>query len=125
MSARPGCHARQESDELVCVGCGLRWDARDPEPPACGRAAAAPARPRGTPFVGGQYLGDPEPAAAAVAPQVLEVPVDLPSDLAYSMATAYEAARGRIATDGGKVRESGTAEAMRAAWRVMLDRVGA
>lgn len=29
------CHARQESDQMVCHRCGIRWDMNDPEPPAC------------------------------------------------------------------------------------------
>lgn len=29
------CKAYQQSDEMVCVACGLRWDVNDPEPPKC------------------------------------------------------------------------------------------
>lgn len=30
-----GCHARRYGDEMSCGACGLTWDYRDPEPPAC------------------------------------------------------------------------------------------
>lgn len=29
------CEARQYSDEMICGRCGLRWDANDPDRPAC------------------------------------------------------------------------------------------
>jgi len=29
------CKAYQQSDEMVCSDCGLRWDVNDPEPPKC------------------------------------------------------------------------------------------
>lgn len=29
------CKAYQQSDEMVCTQCGLRWDVNDPEPPKC------------------------------------------------------------------------------------------
>lgn len=32
---RPGCQARQVSDELQCGKCGLTWDVNDPDPPSC------------------------------------------------------------------------------------------
>lgn len=31
----PVCSAVQQSDEMFCAKCGLRWDVNDPEPPAC------------------------------------------------------------------------------------------
>jgi hypothetical protein len=35
MGRSPGCHAYQESDQMVCPLCALRWDVNDPEPPNC------------------------------------------------------------------------------------------
>ena len=32
---RPGCSARQHSDQMCCGRCGLAWDMNDPDPPAC------------------------------------------------------------------------------------------
>lgn len=32
---RRRCQARQESDEMVCSRCRVRWDVNDPEPPRC------------------------------------------------------------------------------------------
>ena len=29
------CKAIQQSDEMHCAECGLRWDVNDPEPPEC------------------------------------------------------------------------------------------
>lgn len=29
------CKAIQQSDEMFCAECGLRWDVNDPEPPQC------------------------------------------------------------------------------------------
>lgn len=29
------CHARQQSDEMYCAPCNLRWDVNDPAPPEC------------------------------------------------------------------------------------------
>lgn len=40
------CSATQQSDEMYCAPCNLRWDVNDPEPPACRKSfpvlAAAP-----------------------------------------------------------------------------------
>lgn len=30
------CKAIQQSDEMFCAQCNLRWDMNDPEPPLCG-----------------------------------------------------------------------------------------
>ena len=32
---RPGCQARQQSDQMYCAKCGLVWDMNDPDPPEC------------------------------------------------------------------------------------------
>lgn len=29
------CEARQHSDQMICVKCGLVWDTNDPDPPKC------------------------------------------------------------------------------------------
>lgn len=29
------CEARQQSDEMFCARCNLRWDVNDPAPPPC------------------------------------------------------------------------------------------
>ena len=31
------CLARQHSDQMICMKCGLVWDVNDPEPPECKR----------------------------------------------------------------------------------------
>lgn len=36
------CRAIQQSDEMHCATCRLRWDMNDPEPPQCLRQAASP-----------------------------------------------------------------------------------
>lgn len=35
VSKRPGCEARQYSDQMQCGRCALAWDMNDPEPPEC------------------------------------------------------------------------------------------
>jgi len=35
MSKRPGCEARQYSDQMQCGRCGLAWDVNDPDEPDC------------------------------------------------------------------------------------------
>lgn len=42
------CHAIQQSDEMFCAPCGLRWDVNDPEPPACQQEAEEPDDARAT-----------------------------------------------------------------------------
>ncbi len=111
MSPRPsGCQATQGPGGVRCVACGMQWDLDDADPPDC--RTLTPARARGTPFVNGRYLGDPEPVAAPA--RTVAAPVDLSFDLADRMARAYETERGLGLN----------ARAMRAAWRVFLDEVG-
>lgn len=31
------CNAYQSGDSMYCGGCGLQWDANDPDPPRCGK----------------------------------------------------------------------------------------
>lgn len=95
---RHNCHARQESDQMRCVPCGLVWDMNDPEPPECRKnikravakvakieAAPLPLKPKG-------------------------VPTELPVDVAAEMVKTYQA------NAGGLV-------GMQAAYRLFLDRV--
>ena len=43
MSKRPGCEARQVSDQMNCARCGLVWDMDDPDQPECRIKQAAEA----------------------------------------------------------------------------------
>ena len=99
---RHNCHARQESDQMRCVPCGLVWDMNDPEPPECRknikRAAAKVAK-----------------FEAETKPKAKGLPVDLPSDVAAEMVKTYQA----NARDGIKGQIAG----MQAAYRLFLDRV--
>lgn len=38
---RPGCHAYQASDQMMCAHCGLQWDVGDDDPPVCNRALSS------------------------------------------------------------------------------------
>lgn len=102
---RHNCHARQESDQMRCVPCGLVWDMNDPEPPECRknikRAAAKVAK-----F---------EAETAPLKPKAKGLPVDLPPDLAAEMVKTYQA----NARDGIKGQIAG----MQAAYRLFLDRM--
>lgn len=95
---RHNCHARQESDQMRCVPCGLVWDMNDPEPPECRKnikravakvakieAAPLPLKPKG-------------------------VPTELPVDVAAEMVKTYQANAGGL-------------PGMQAAYRLFLDRV--
>lgn len=100
---RHNCHARQESDQMRCVPCGLVWDMNDQEPPECRKnikravakvakieAAPLPFKPKG-------------------------IPTELPVDVAAEMVKTYQANAG----DGLKGQIAG----MQAAYRLFLDRV--
>lgn len=131
------CEARQEGDEMACA-CGLRWEIKDPNPPACRRqrhAAPVPSSKRellqgarreaniifasGAPDCG---LGDntrrfwpvvmPGAETQAVPSVTTTIPTELPTPLAGRMITAYERA-----VDAGENNQV----AMRAAYRVFLD----
>ena len=41
---RPGCSARQYSDQMCCGRCGMGWDVNDPDPPACSPMPVEPAK---------------------------------------------------------------------------------
>ena len=67
---RHNCQARQESDQMRCVPCGLVWDMNDPDPPECRKHIKR---------------------AAAKG-----LPVDLPSDVAAAMVKTYQANAGGL-----------------------------
>ena len=103
---RHNCHARQESDQMRCVPCGLVWDMNDPEPPECRknikRAIAKVAKLEET----------TAPLKVKKAPTF---PHELPADVAVEMVKTYQA----NARDGLKGQIAG----MQAAYRLFLDRV--
>ena len=95
---RHNCHARQESDQMRCVPCGLVWDMNDPEPPECRknikRAVAKVAKIEAAPL--------------PIKPKGM--PTELPVDVAAEMVKTYQANAGGLS-------------GMRAAYRLLLDRV--
>jgi len=95
---RHNCHARQESDQMRCVPCGLVWDMNDPEPPECRknikRAVAKVAKIEAAPL--------------PIKPKGM--PTELPVDVAAEMVKTYQANAGGLS-------------GMRAAYRLFLDRV--
>ena len=103
---RHNCHARQESDQMRCVPCGLVWDMNDPEPPECRknikRAVAKVAKIE-------------EEAAPLKSKEPRRFPVMLPEEVAVEMVKTYQA----NARDGLKGQIAG----MQAAYRLFLDRV--
>ena len=103
---RHNCHARQESDQMRCVPCGLVWDMNDPEPPECRknikRAIARVAKIE-------------EEAAPLKSKEPRRFPVMLPEEVAVEMVKTYQA----NARDGIKGQIAG----MQAAYRLFLDRV--
>lgn len=94
------CQTRRENDELVC-SCGLRWDVDDSDPPICRHAKVPPASPVS------------EHDARVAAAMTATVPIELPVSLADEMFRTLQYARGT---------GSDHIEAMRRAWRLMLDR---
>ena len=98
---RHNCHARQESDQMRCVPCGLVWDMNDPEPPECRknikRAIARVAKIE-------------EEAAPLKSKEPRRFPVMLPEEVAVEMVKTYQANAGGLS-------------GMRAAYRLFLDRV--
>lgn len=105
MTRRPHeCQARQYGDQIICAACGLNWDANDPEPPAC---KSIDRRTRKA-----QAVAKFE--AENAAPKRQGLPDELPADLAAEMFRVLQYARG-TGSDG--------IEAMRRAYRVLLDRV--
>ena len=95
---RHNCHARQESDQMRCVPCGLVWYMNDPEPPECRknikRAVAKVAKIEAAPL--------------PIKPKGM--PTELPVDVAAEMVKTYQANAGGLS-------------GMRAAYRLFLDRV--
>lgn len=94
------CQARQYSDQMICGACGLQWDVNDTEPPECPKTGTE-ARGSGAPL-------DIPP------PQRKGLPAELPEDVAAEMFQTLQYARATGA-DG--------VEAMRRAYRLLLDRV--
>ena len=103
---RHNCHARQESDQMRCVPCGLVWDMNDPEPPECRknikRAIARVAKIEAE-------------AAPLKSKEPRRLPVILPDEVAVEMVKTYQA----NARDGLKGQIAG----MQAAYLLFLDRV--
>ena len=100
---RHNCHARQESDQMRCVPCGLVWDVNDPEPPECRKID------RRLKVVKDAVKFESKPSEPA------RLPVKLPDDVAVEMVKTYQA----NARDGIKGQIAG----MQAAYRLFLDRV--
>lgn len=91
------CQARQYNDQMSCGKCGLAWDVNDPEPPKCGTKRRKP----------------PKERAILVATRVIDLPEELPDDVALEMVTAFY---NSAATHGNCV-------AIQTAYRVLLDRL--
>ena len=104
---RHNCHARQESDQMRCVPCGLVWDMNDPEPPECRKVDRRTKKAKDA----AARLD----AAMTHAKARKGLPHELPDDVAVDMVKAYRA----NARDGLKGQIAG----MQAAYRLFLDRV--
>jgi hypothetical protein len=103
------CVAYQASDEMKCP-CGLTWDVNDPDPPRCRRQRhVEPGR------VPAQVRRAIEVERRVSPPGAAFLPAELPLDVALEMVNAARAARQGLAGD---------VAAMRAAYRVLLDRLG-
>lgn len=106
------CAAQQIGDQMMCA-CGLAWDVADTERPACRRQRHV--EPGHVPPAARQALAEERrtgPVERRVTrPSItLELPLELPADVAQEMAWAYRA------------RDANPVAAMRAAFRVLLDR---
>ena len=102
---RHDCKARQYGDQMICAPCGLTWDTNDPEPPEC-RKNIKRAAARVAAF---------EAEAVPVMPHRYgqgKFPPELPADVAGEMVLTFNA-NGR------------GLPGMRAAYRLLLDRVEA
>jgi hypothetical protein len=97
------CLARQYADQTVCAACGLSWDTNDPEPPACRKVD------RRAKVVKEVAAFDAEAVKLSNG-----LPDTLPADVAADMFRTLQYARG-TGSDG--------VEAMRRAYRVLLDRM--
>jgi hypothetical protein len=96
------CETRQENDEMVCR-CGLRWAISDSDPPTCQKNR----RRRPGPPAGVEERRE-------VAAIDVRMPLALSETLALELAQHYE--NRRVAGLGG-------IEAMRATYRLLLDRL--
>lgn len=99
-TSKKDCQARQYSDQMICGACGLQWDVNDFDPPDC-KKTGGKARSSGAP-------------SAPLPPQPRGLPDELPADIAAEMFRTVQYAR---ATGANGV------EAMRRAYRLLLDRV--
>ena len=103
MPKRHNCQARQYGDQMICAACGLTWDTNDLEPPECRKnIKRAIAR-----------VAKIEEEALPVIPHRHgqgRLPDELPPDLATEMVKTYQANAGGLS-------------GMRAAYRLILDRV--
>lgn len=94
------CQARQYGDQLICAACGLNWDANDPEPPACRPFDRRTRQAKATV----KFETENRPANRQGLPHTL------PPDVVSEMVKTYQA-------HGGSVK------GMRAAYRLLLDRM--
>ena len=61
------CEARRlASQEYRCHACGLRWDADDPDPPACGKASKVDFSPPVVSLQGSAIMGGKPVARASL-----------------------------------------------------------
>lgn len=101
MSRRPHlCQARQYGDQLICAACGLNWDTNDPEPPDCRTYDRRTRQAKAT----AKFEAEAQPAACD------KLPPELPPTVAAEMVTTYQAHGGNL-------------KGMRAAYRLLLDRM--
>lgn len=101
MTRRPHeCQARQYGDQIICAACGLNWDMNDPDPPQCRPVDKRTKRAKAV----AKFEADLKPKTSR------KFPLELPADVAAEMVTAYQARGGSLA-------------GMRAAYRLLLDRI--
>lgn len=101
MPKRRDCQARQYGDQMICAACGLNWDTNDPEPPQCRTVDKRTKRAKAV----AKFEAGLQPKTSAG-----KFPLELPADVAAEMVTAYQAQGGSLA-------------GMRAAYRLLLDRI--
>lgn len=95
------CQARQYGDQLMCAACGLNWDVNDPEPPACRPTDRRTRQAKAT----AKFEAEAKPVKGD------KLPPELPPDVASEMVKTYQAHGGHL-------------KGMRAAYRLLLDRMG-
>ena len=100
MPKRHDCQARQYGDQMICAACGLYWDVNDPEPPECRKVDGRTRKVKAA----GRFEEEPTPRTRTGLPE------NLPADVAVEMVKAFQVRGGHIA-------------GMRAAYRILLDRM--